>query len=70
VSRVTFVCILPFTIDKSHNNAVYVFEYCSSLRMLEVIVETCSSTSVNQILVKLIGNKLLYIDFGLLAYGS
>jgi len=42
-------------------NAVYVFEYCYSLRMVRIVAETCNSTFVYQILLQLVGNKLVYM---------
>ena len=53
---------LNITINKSHNSALYVFEYCSSL--IQVAAETCRNPFVNQILVQLVANELVYFYNG------
>jgi hypothetical protein len=47
--------------DRSHNNTVYFFEHCSFLWVAVLVAETCRSTFVNQILVQAIVNKLVYM---------
>lgn len=61
-----FLYIFPFTINKPHNNVVYVLEYCCFLRMAMDSSKTCRNAFEIWILVHLVGNKLVYTLYRLI----
>jgi hypothetical protein len=50
-----------FTIERSHNTLCMSSYIVASWGWLQVVAETCSSIFANQILVQLVGSKLLYM---------
>ena len=57
----TLYMFFNIVINKPYNNTVCSFNTVAVWGWLQVVAKTCRSTFVNQILVKLLGNKLVYV---------